>query len=62
MCAKISKYQIPNDQIIIMEYKRSKFQLGLKASNVTTDRTALFILKPVKCRQERENKEETIRE
>ena len=45
-----------------MEYKRSKFQLGLKARNVTTDRTALFISKPVKCRQQRENKEETIRD
>ena len=41
-----------------MEYKRSKFQLGLKARNVTTDRTALFISKPVKCRQQRENKED----
>ena len=45
-----------------MEYKRSKFQLGLKARNVTTDRTALFISKPVKCRQQRENKEATIRD
>ena len=29
---------------------------------ITTDRTALFISKPVKCQQERENKEETIRD
>ena len=52
-----------------MEYKRSTFQLGLQARNVnksekiiTTDRTALFISKPVKCQQQRENKEETIRD
>ena len=30
--AKISKYQMPNDQI--MEYKRSTLQLGLEAGNV----------------------------
>ena len=53
----------------IMEFKRSTFQLGLQAINVTnqrkiitTDRTALFISKPVKYRQQRENKEETIRD
>ena len=52
-----------------MEYKRSTFQLGLQARNVnksekiiTTNRTALFISKTVKCQQQRENKEETIRD
>ena len=45
-----------------MEYKRSKFQLGLKARNVTTDRTALFISKPIKCQQQRVNKEQTRRD
>ena len=47
---------------VTMEYKRSTFQLGLQARNVnksikiiTTDR-----LKPVKCQQQRVNKEETI--
>ena len=52
-----------------MEYKRSTFQLGLQARNVnksekiiTMDRTALFMSKPVKCQQQRENKEETKRE
>ena len=52
-----------------MGYERSTFQLGLQARNVnnqrkiiTTDRTALFILKPVKCQQQRENKEEKIRD
>ena len=41
----------------IMEFKRSTFQLGLQAINVTnqrkiitSNRTALFISKPVKCR------------
>ena len=29
---------------------------------ITTDRTALFISKPVKCQQPRENKEESIRD
>ena len=66
--AKKSKYQMPYDQI--MEYKHSTLQLGLEAGNVnksekiiTTNRnTALFISKPVKCRQQRENKEETIRD
>ena len=43
-----------------MEYKHSTFQLGLQGRNVnksekTTDSTALFISKPVKCRQQREN-------
>ena len=54
---------------LIMEYKRSTFQLGLQARNVnksekiiTTNRTALFISKPVKFQQQRENKEETIRD
>ena len=28
---------------------------------ITTDRTALFISKPVKCQQQRVNKEETIK-
>ena len=49
-----------------MEYKRSTFQFGLQARNVNksekADRTALFISKSVKCRQERVNKEETIRD
>jgi len=52
-----------------MEYECSTFQLGLQARNVnnqrkiiTTDRTALFISKPVKCQQQRKNKEETIRD
>ena len=49
-----------------MEYKHSTFQLGLQGRNVnksekTTDSTALFISKPVKCQQQRENKKETIR-
>ena len=51
---------------LIMENKRSTFQLGLQARNVNksekADRTALFISKPVKCRQQRVNKEETIRD
>ena len=45
-----------------MEYKRSTFQLGLQARNVskseknrTTDGTALFISKPVKWQQHRGN-------
>ena len=45
------------------------FQLSLQARNVnksekiiTTDRTALFISKLVKCQQERNNKDETIRD
>ena len=43
-----------------MEYKHSTFQLGLQGRNVnksekTTDSTALFISKPVKCRQQRED-------
>ena len=29
---------------------------------ITTDRTAFFISKPVKCRQQRENKEDKIRD
>ena len=49
-----------------MEHKRSTFQLGLQARNVNKSeknynsvyRTALFISKPVKCRQQRENKED----
>ena len=52
-----------------MGYECSTFQLGLQARNVnnqrkiiTTDRTALFISKPVKCQQQRENKEEKIRD
>ena len=50
-----------------MEYKHSTFQLGLQGRNVnksekTTDSTALFISKPVKCQQQRENKEKTIRD
>ena len=49
-----------------MENKRSTFQLGIQARNVNksekADRTALFISKPVKCRQQRVNKEETIRD
>ena len=55
---KISKYQIPNDKMpnywVQTQYV-SIFQLGLQARNVTnqrkiitTDRTALFISKPVK--------------
>ena len=54
---------------LIIQYKRSRFQLGLQARNVnksekiiTTDCTALFISKPVKCQQQRENKEKTIRD
>ena len=46
-----------------MENKRSTFQLGIQARNVnksekiiTTDRTALFISKLVKCQQERDKK------
>ena len=51
----------------MLEYKRSAFQLGLQARNVNksekkTDRTALFISKPVKYQQQRENKDETIRD
>ena len=50
-----------------MEYKHSTFQLGLQGRNVnksekTTDSTALFISKPVKCQQQRENKEKKIRD
>ena len=52
----------------IIQYKRGTFQLGLQARNINkseknhaTDRTALFISKPVKCQQQRENKKETIR-
>jgi len=29
---------------------------------ITTDRTAFFISKPVKCQQQRENKEDSIRD
>ena len=39
----------------IIQYTRSTFQLGLQARNVNksgTDRTALFILKPVKFQQQ----------
>ena len=63
---KISKYQMPNDQMpnygVQTQYV-SIFQLGLQARNVTnqrkiitTDRTALLIPKPVKCLQQRETK------
>ena len=50
-----------------MEYKHSTFQLGLQARNVIKSEKNhingsywLFISKPVKCQQQRENKEETI--
>ena len=41
------------------------YKLKMKTNQrkiITTDRTALFISKPVKCQQPRENKEETIRD
>ena len=57
---------MPNDKMpnygVQTQYV-SIFQLGLQARNVTnqrkivtTDRTALFISKPVKCQQQRETK------
>ena len=63
---------MPNDQMpnygVQTQYV-SIFQLGLQARNVTnqrkiitTDRTTLFISKPVKCQQQRLNKEERIRD
>ena len=52
-----------------MEYKRSTFQLGLKARNVNkseknhnNESYCIVHLNPVKCQQQRENKEETIRD
>ena len=42
---------------------QSTFQLGLQARNVNKsvkNRTSLLISKPVKCQQQRKNKEETI--
>ena len=42
---------------------QSTFQLGLQARNVNKsvkNRTSLLISKPVKCQQQRKNKDETI--
>ena len=56
----MQKYQMI--KCLIIEYKRSTFQLGLQARNqrkiITTDSTAFLITKPVKSRQQRENKQE----
>ena len=67
MIAKISKYQMSNDEMLNTVQThyvsiRSASQKTNQRKIITTDRTALFISKPVKCRQQRENKEEKIRD
>ena len=64
--AKISKYKMPNDQMpnytVQTQYHTIRSTSQKSEKIITTDRTALFLSKPVKCQQQRENKEETIRD
>ena len=67
MIAKISKYQMSNDEMLNTVQThyvsiRSASQKTNQRKIIITDRTALFITKPVKCQQQRENKEEAIRD
>ena len=54
--------QMPNYGVQTQQYVSIRSTSQKQRKIITTDRTALFISKPVKSRQQRENKEEQIKD